>query len=34
VREVDGVPVQETPWAQAFADAGFTFGPHGYMKRS
>jgi ATP-dependent Lhr-like helicase len=33
VREVDGLPVKETPLAAALAQAGFTYGLHGYMKR-
>jgi hypothetical protein len=34
VREVNGRPAQETPMAAALARAGFTFGPHGYMRRA
>ena len=33
VREVNGVPAQQTRMAAALQAAGFTFGPHGYMKR-
>ena len=33
VREVNGVPAQDTPLARALLEAGFTFGPHGYMRR-
>jgi ATP-dependent Lhr-like helicase len=34
VKEVDGKPAQESLMGAALAEAGFTFGPHGYMKRS
>jgi ATP-dependent Lhr-like helicase len=34
VKEVDGAPAQETPMALALVAAGFTFGPHGYMRRA
>jgi ATP-dependent helicase Lhr and Lhr-like helicase len=33
VKEVDGQPAQDSPMANALAEAGFTFGLHGYMKR-
>jgi ATP-dependent Lhr-like helicase len=33
VKEVDGLPVKGTPLAAALAEAGFTYGLHGYMKR-
>jgi ATP-dependent Lhr-like helicase len=33
IREVDGQPVTKTPMAGALAEAGFTYGPQGYMKR-
>jgi ATP-dependent helicase Lhr and Lhr-like helicase len=33
IKEVDGHPAQETLMAAALAEAGFTFGLHGYMKR-
>jgi ATP-dependent Lhr-like helicase len=33
VREVNGVPAQDTPLGPALIEAGFTFGPQGYMKR-
>ncbi len=33
IREVDGRPAQATPMAAALVAEGFTFGPHGYMKR-
>jgi ATP-dependent helicase Lhr and Lhr-like helicase len=34
IKEVDGRPAQETPLAGPLRAAGFTFGPHGFMKRS
>jgi ATP-dependent Lhr-like helicase len=34
VTEVNGKPAQETPLGPALLQAGFTFGPRGYMKRS
>jgi len=33
VKEVNGRLAQETPLGPALLEAGFTFGPHGYMKR-
>jgi ATP-dependent Lhr-like helicase len=33
VKEVNGRPAQETVLGPALLEAGFTFGPHGYMKR-
>jgi hypothetical protein len=33
VKEVNGQPAQETVLGPALLEAGFTFGPHGYMKR-
>jgi ATP-dependent Lhr-like helicase len=33
LREVDGRPTAETPLATALIAAGFTHGPHGFMKR-
>lgn len=34
VQEVDGKPARETRMGAALAGAGFTYGPHGYMKRA
>jgi ATP-dependent Lhr-like helicase len=33
VQEVDGRPPRDTALGPALAGAGFTYGPHGYMKR-
>jgi ATP-dependent Lhr-like helicase len=33
VKEVNGQPAQESVLGSALVEAGFTFGPHGYMKR-
>jgi ATP-dependent Lhr-like helicase len=34
IREVDGLPAPRTPMGGALADAGFVYGPQGYMKRA
>ncbi len=33
IQEVDGRPGRQTPLGPALAEAGFVYGPHGYMKR-
>jgi hypothetical protein len=34
VREIDGRPAAETEFRSTLREAGFTFGPHGFMLRN